>query len=191
MPREPTSVETPRLLLRPLRPESEADVAELAALLAEPDVYRFLFDGAPPSVAQVRELAAQSATIRGAHRVGLLLVTLRGERSLAGLAGLRPAEIGGLELVCALRPRFWGQGLAEEACRACLAHVFAGEDVAEVVAGADAPNSSSLRLIERLGFEPLEETPGAFGVIRWFVLRRSDGSGPAGGPAPGDRPSRP
>ncbi len=46
-----------------------------------------------------------------------------------------------------------------------------GRGIAEVLAGADAPNAASLRLVARLGFEPLRETPGAFGVIRWFVRR--------------------
>jgi [ribosomal protein S5]-alanine N-acetyltransferase len=171
MTRQPVSLETPRLVLRPV---NEADVPGLAALLADPDVFRFLFDGAPPSVAQVREIVASSTTSFLAHGVGLYLASERGDRSAAGLAGFRPAEIGGLELVCALRPRSWGQGLAEEACRACLALAFAEGGPEEVLAGADAPNSASLRLIRRLGFAPLRETPGAFGVIQWFVLRRCD-----------------
>jgi [ribosomal protein S5]-alanine N-acetyltransferase len=168
MAREPTTCETPRLVLRPVE---EADVPELVALLADPEVFRFLLDGAPAPVAQVREIVAASATSFRTSGVGLYLATERGDGSVAGLAGFRPAEIGGLELVCALRPRYWGRGLAEEACRACLASAFEA-GLEEVLAGADAPNSASLRLIARLGFEPLRETPGAFGIIRWFVRSR-------------------
>jgi RimJ/RimL family protein N-acetyltransferase len=74
------------------------------------------------------------------------------------------------ELAALLADPGRGQGLAEEACRACL-DLALERGLAEVLAGADAPNRASLRLIERLGFAPLRETPGAFGAIRWFVRR--------------------
>ncbi len=161
------SLQTPRLLLRPV---AERDVPELAALLAEPGVYRFLLDGVPATTSVARDLVAASAAGFLEGGVGVFHATRRDDGAFVGMAGLRRAEIGGLELVCALWPRCWGQGLAEEACRACLDRA-AERGIAEVLAGADAPNTASLRLIARLGFEPLRETPGAFGSIRWFVRR--------------------
>lgn len=174
MAREPSPLETPRLALRPV---GEGDVPELAALLGEPDVFRFLCDGFPATPALVGALVAASEASFREHGVGLFALAERADGAAAGVAGFRPAEIGGLELVCALWPRCWGRGLAEEACRACLAFAFEGVGLEEVLAGADAPNSASLRLIARLGFEPLRETPGAFGAIRWFVLRRDAARG--------------
>lgn len=167
---------TPRLALRPV---ARSDVAELSALLANPGVFRFLLDGAPAPPALVRELVAASEAIFRDTGVGLFLATDREGGGVAGLAGFRRAEIGGIELVCALWPRCWKRGLAGEACRACLAFAFDEARLDEVLAGADAPNAASLRLIARLGFEPLGETPGAFGAIRWFVLRRMGWPGSA------------
>jgi RimJ/RimL family protein N-acetyltransferase len=120
----------------------------------------------------VHEIIAASAAGYRERGAGVFLAALRDGGGVAGLAGFRPAEIGGLELVCALWPRRWGKGLAVEACRACLAYAFETVGLDEVLAAADAPNDASLHLIERLGFEPLRETPGAFGVIRWLVVRR-------------------
>jgi ribosomal-protein-alanine N-acetyltransferase len=176
MSAERITLETPRLVLRPV---VEDDVPELASLLADPEVFRFLCDGAPLPAPRVQEIVTASAASFREHGVGQLVVTQRGDRTAAGLAGFRRAEIGGLELLCALRPRHWGQGLAEEACRACLAFAFEN-GIEEVLAGADAPNAASLRLIARLGFEPLRDTPGAFGTIRWFVRRRTAGFAPSG-----------
>jgi ribosomal-protein-alanine N-acetyltransferase len=166
----PTALETSRLVLRPV---VEGDASEIMALLSDPGVFRFLCDGVPASPDLVREIVTASAASFREDGVGQFLATLRGSGAVAGLAGFRRAEIGGLELLCALWPRLWGQGLAEEASRACLAFAFQTAGVKEVFAGADAPNAASLRLIARLGFQPLRETPGAFGAIRWFVRRRA------------------
>jgi ribosomal-protein-alanine N-acetyltransferase len=162
-------IETPRLLLRPLR---ASDAADVLALLGDPGVFRFMMDGAPPSAAFVRDLIASSALGFDEVGLGAFRANLRGSGDLVGLVGFRPAEIGGFELLCALIPRFWGQGLAEEACRASIAFAFERTDLENVLAAADAPNASSLRLIARLGFERVCETPGAFGSILWFARRR-------------------
>jgi RimJ/RimL family protein N-acetyltransferase len=167
-----TTLVTPRLLLRRV---VEADAPAIGALLADPGVFRFLLDGVPATATLVRELILASARSFDEHGAGQFLVTLRESGSTAGLAGFRPAEIGGVELVCALWPRWWRNGLAEEACRACLAFAFDDAGLREIVAAADAPNAASLRLIARLGFHPLRETPGLFGAIRWFIRDRCNG----------------
>ncbi len=163
-------IETPRLRLRPVAPR---DAKEIRALLSDPLVFRFLLDGAPAGAAFVCDLIEESDAVFQAAGAGMFLATLRESSATVGLMGFRRAEIGGLELVCALWPRYWRRGLAAEGCQACLDHAFAQPGISELLAAADVPNSDSLALIERLGFHPLRETPGAFGAIRWFVLRRA------------------
>lgn len=90
-------------------------------------------------------------------------------KRLKGYAGLTPAAIGGEELVAAVWPRWWGRGIASEACRAVLEDVFGRCGRERVLACTDAPNFRSLALIGALGFRPLRSTAGVFGVIRWFV----------------------
>ncbi len=123
----------------------------------------------PPDGDVVRDMIRESVTAFESGGAGLFLARLPDSACVAGLMGFRRAEIGGTELVCALWPRFWGQGLAAEGCRACLGFATHDRGIADVLAAADAPNAASLRLIERLGFRRLRETPGAFGAIRWFV----------------------
>jgi RimJ/RimL family protein N-acetyltransferase len=51
-----------------------------------------------------------------------------------------------------LHPALWGQGLAQEALEAAIAHVFAGYEVPSLTADVDPRNTRSIALLERLGF---------------------------------------
>ena len=144
----------------------------MRALLIDPDVRRWLCDGLVFPEATVRKMVQDS--ISGFHRDGAGLFAIRCRRSaeLVGYAGLERAAIGGLELVAAVWPRYWRRGVATEACRAVLDDSFGRVRPARIVCCTDAPNFRSLAFIAKLGFQPLLNTPGAFGTIRWFVLRR-------------------
>jgi RimJ/RimL family protein N-acetyltransferase len=77
----------------------------------------------------------------------------------AGCAGLRPYRLEDhiFELGVHLRRPYWGRGLAEEAARAVIK--FASESVAAkaLFAGHHPANSSSQRLILKLGFRRTHE----------------------------------
>ncbi|MBA3423469.1 MAG: GNAT family N-acetyltransferase [Rubrobacteraceae bacterium] len=70
------------------------------------------------------------------------------------------------------RPRV--STLATKAARTCLHYAFTRTNLERVVAGADAPNIASLRVIEKLGMKPVGEiSPGQPGVP-FFALNRDD-----------------
>lgn len=96
-----------------------------------------------------------------------------GDGELIGYCGLLRIETAErVELLYALLPRGWGKGFATEAARACLWFAFEEADLARVVAGADPPNTASLRVIEKLGMVPVGEiSPEAPGVA-YFELTR-------------------
>jgi RimJ/RimL family protein N-acetyltransferase len=56
--------------------------------------------------------------------------------------------------IYALLPHHRGRGLATEAARAVLDLAFRECGLAEIFAGADAPNGASFRVMERLGMQP-------------------------------------
>jgi RimJ/RimL family protein N-acetyltransferase len=162
-------LETPRLLLRPL---GLGDVGALHALAIEPDVRRWAMDGRVVPEATVRGAIQRSIAGFRWRGAGFFALLHRDDGAFVGYAGLKEANLGGLELGAAIWPRHWGQGLAAEACRAVLDDAFGRLRAPRVLACADAPNLRSLALIARLGFRPLATTPGAFGAIRWFVVER-------------------
>ena len=72
------------------------------------------------------------------------------------------------ELAYHLHPRFWGNGLMQEACGAALAWVCAREGTQQVEAFIEQDNLASARLAQRLGFLPAQSVKD--GAQR-YVLR--------------------
>lgn len=77
----------------------------------------------------------------------------------------------------ALRPDLWGQGLATEAARKCIEWLFQTRPASRVLAGADPSNQRSQRILERLGFVPIDDPLIGFEHIRYFALARPDTGG--------------
>ncbi len=143
------TLETARLVLRPI---AVNDAAPLHRISNEPGVRRYLWDDEPVSTATVWELTSQSARMFSEEEIGLFGVRRRGSENLIGFCGfVRLEGMKELELAYELTQGAWGEGLATEASLACLRHAFEDANLARVIAGADAENVASLRVIEKLG----------------------------------------
>jgi RimJ/RimL family protein N-acetyltransferase len=72
-----------------------------------------------------------------------------------GRAGLRHADVEGMgnkvEVLYALMPEFWAQGLATEIARACIRLGFDELDLAEIVGVTLTTNFASQRVLEKSG----------------------------------------
>ena len=145
---------TARLVLRPFAP---GDRATLLEQWADPGVYLYLFDGAPPPVEIVDAQIASSMETFEHRGYGLFTVALAAPPvTLVGFCGLRPfGEEGRTEILYALKPAYWRQGLATEAARAVLAFAFHEARLPEVWAGADLANEASFAVMRRLGMRPM------------------------------------
>lgn len=90
------------------------------------------------------------------HGFGPWIFRQRATGVLVGYAGLAPAaegvEPGGVELLYALRPRFWGQGFAARMGSLALKHASSVHDISEVVAYTLDSNLRSQRVLQKLGF---------------------------------------
>jgi ribosomal-protein-alanine N-acetyltransferase len=153
------SLNTPRLLLRPWRPE---DLAPFAALNADPVVMRFF--------PYTRSLAESAAGMKGAMEAlarrgwGLWAVERPGIRPFIGFIGLSEPAFKApftpcIEIAWRLEQASWGQGLAPEGARAVLDHAFGPAGIREVVAFTARPNRPSIRVMEKLGMtrDPAED----------------------------------
>ena len=87
-----------------------------------------------------------------AHGYRQWVVSVPPSEGVDGFVGFRASEPGARpELLFGILPRWWGQGIADEAARAVLAHGFATLGFAAVWAATDPPNLASQRLLDRLG----------------------------------------
>ena len=160
---------TERLVLRPVTAD---DHAALLAHWTQPDVRRFLFDGAAPSAAEVAETIEESMGDFAARGFGVWLIELgtaadldRTAAGLVGTAGLRPLEGSGLEIFYSLAPGAWGHGYATEAARAVVEYGLGPLGLPEVLAEVDEGNAASVAVIKRLGMTPYAVVPGLLGPM--------------------------
>ena len=153
---------TERLVLRPV---TAGDHAALLAHWTQPDVRRFLFDGAALSAAEVAETIEESIGDFAARGFGIWLIELGSAAGLVGTAGLRPLGDSGLEIFYSLAPGAWGHGYATEAARAVVEYGLGRLGLPEVLAEVDEGNAASVAVVKRLGMTPYAVVPGLLGPM--------------------------
>lgn len=135
-------METERLQLRKLCLE---DLPDFFELMSSPAVVRF----EPYDVMNQEEARRELE-----HRTGnkeFTAVILRNTGKLIGNVYLGRRDFDALELGFLLNEHYWGQGLAQEACRALIKRAFVN-GVHRIYAECDPENTASWHLLERLGF---------------------------------------
>jgi RimJ/RimL family protein N-acetyltransferase len=149
------TIETARLTLRPHR---VGDFEAYAAMWTDPTVVRFI-GGEPMSREVSWSRFLRQAGIWHHLGFGFFAIEDRATGAFAGECGfhdlhraMTPSIEGTMETGWALLPAFHGQGLAEEAMRACLAWAEAHGTGDRLTAIIDPGNEPSLRLARRLGF---------------------------------------
>jgi ribosomal-protein-alanine N-acetyltransferase len=165
-------LETECLVLRPLSAD-EAD--SLHRISNEPDVRLYLWDNEHISEATIEGLIVHSDHKFSEEKIGLFGVRVRGREDLLGFCGF--VRLGGMEepeLWYELTQKAWGRGLATEAARACVRYAFEEVGMERVIAGADAPNTASLRVIEKLGMKYLGDINACAPEEPYFALYRDD-----------------
>jgi RimJ/RimL family protein N-acetyltransferase len=142
------TLHTDRLTLRPL---SEADLPDLVALNADPEVMAFI--GPPMSAAAVAAELAGWVTGQGAFGLwaGLVDGVFRGVWFLSG----DPDDDQAGEIGWRLPRAAWGHGYAVEGAEALLTHAFEALGLDRVWAETMAVNDRSRRVMDRLGMHHL------------------------------------
>lgn len=145
------TLETPRLLLRPLAPE---DFESFAATMASPDVARFLtLDGLPLSRMNAwRSFAGIIGhwTIRG---YGFFSVREKTTGRWVGRVGpWNPEGWPQIECGWSIDPAFWGKGYAPEAATAAIDWIFAERPALDRIISLIAPaNANSQAVARKIG----------------------------------------
>ena len=178
------TIRTHRLVLRPFAP---ADEDTLFAMFRDDGVRRFLLDGHLVDRDWVRGEIEGSMRRFAEGGLGIFLAREPPHAALSpstegrvvdrpiGFAGFRPfREPPVLELLYGLYPAFWGQRLASEMSRAMIALAFDRHGLDVIDTAVDAPNVASVRVLRRLGFSEVGQSPGAFGATLHFRLTRAE-----------------
>jgi 8-oxo-dGTP diphosphatase len=169
------TLETPRLILRPL---TSADAEDVERCVSDWDVARWT-----ASIPHPYPPGAAAEWIAGFNEnpeVVLGIIDRRTDR-VVGCIGLEPGEEAGSgEFGYWIAKPLWGRGYATEALQAYVAYAFRDLALERVIAGAMPANSGSIRVQEKAGFrkigERMQKAParGADIHVEVRVLDRAD-----------------
>ena len=168
-------MQSPRLRYEPV---SLARSGDFHSLVVDEHVRRYLMDGeifsSEWSDARIRD----SEALFDRRGVGLWLVEELESRQLAGFCGFLeiPTILDEPRLVDALFGRFTGRGYATEMARAAIAHARSHAGFEKIVAGVDAVNGRSCRVLEKIGFTRATTIQGAFGDMYLYQLDHRAGN---------------
>lgn len=167
----PLPLLTPHLRLR--GPRLDDFDALFEGIWSSSEVMHFV--GEPRTRAVAAERFAWSRALFIRTGMALWTVELRTSGEIVGDCGVIPLEGRGpqIELGYRLRRSVWGQGLATEAATAALAHAHAsrasgGLGLSRVVAVVDPDNTSSRRVLEKIGMRFIELTESHYGSTHAF-----------------------
>jgi RimJ/RimL family protein N-acetyltransferase len=147
-------IETAHLRLRIFRAD---DLDNLATLLADPDVMRYVEDGQPKD-RDVAEKALNSIIAHWErHGFGRWAVEEKSTGHFIGFGGLRSLH-GTPEVVYHMAPAHWGKGYGTELGRAALDFGFNDRGFDRVVAIAKPDNAASVHVMEKLGMKFQQRT---------------------------------
>lgn len=142
-------IETARLRLRLFRPD---DLDDLAAMLRDPLVVRYVGDGKPAD----REVAEKALTSVidhwRRHGFGRWAVEDKETHQFLGYGGLR-SLLGTPEVVYHFATSHWGKGYATEVAHASLRFGFEEHRFERIVAIAKPENAASIHVMEKLGMQ--------------------------------------
>lgn len=149
------SITTARLTIDRL---TEHDLDGLHAIMRKPEVMYAWEHGFSPE--DTLEWIHRQVRRYEEDGFGYWALRLKGSGELVGQAGLLRSSFGGrevVELAYILDDRHWHEGLAGEACEACIGYAFNELGLDELHCSIRPMNAASMRLSLRLGFEPVGE----------------------------------
>jgi [ribosomal protein S5]-alanine N-acetyltransferase len=144
----PTELRTERLRLRA---PTLSDMSRVVALSIDPRVNRHSPSG-PPTVEQSRAAVRMAIAAWDRDGIGHWLVEYDGR--LAGIAGVRPAELQGdtyWNVYYRFAPETWGRGIAAEAVRAALAAARDHVSGRPFVVRTRPTNEAAMQLAQAVG----------------------------------------
>jgi RimJ/RimL family protein N-acetyltransferase len=145
-------LETNRLRLRLMSPD---DADFILRLLNEPSFIQNIGDRGVRTLEDARAYISKGPIASyEKHGFGLWLVETKAPGEPIGICGLLKRDVlPDVDIGYALRPEFWAKGYALESASGVLTYARSTLGLKRVVAVVNANNQSSIRLLEKMGFE--------------------------------------
>jgi RimJ/RimL family protein N-acetyltransferase len=136
---------------------------EFRAIAADPEVMRYIGDGAPWPEERARRFVERQIELFTERAFCLWKLVPKPGGSLIGFCGLQPLpELKEIEIGWWLARARWGRGLATEAARVALRDGFERVGLRRIVSIAQPANTASIGIMRKLGmhFESITQPRG-------------------------------
>lgn len=170
-------LETERLILREIVPEDEDALFEMDS---DPEVHRYLGNSPIKTKEQIREVIKMLQQQYKDNGIARWAVIEKNSGKFIGWCGLKlfKQEVNGhinfYELGYRFNKKYWGQGFATEAAKACVDFGFKKLNLTEIYAMTDSLNVNSNKVLEKTGFKYIEKFDFEGDESDWFKLNRVD-----------------
>jgi len=159
-------LETERLILKTTE---LSDLDNLVALRSDPDVMKYIGDGATHTEEQVKSFFLSIAIpYQEKHGIGFFSVFEKESGNFIGQAGL--FHVGyddvqpDIEIAYRLHKKYWGKGYATELVKALIQWGFQNLSVDKLIAGTEPENIASQNVLKKAGLNYK-------GKVKWHTGR--------------------
>ncbi|MGW0330793.1 GNAT family N-acetyltransferase [Streptomyces sp. NPDC003011] len=166
MTRTTPTLRTERLEFTPYRPEDED---HFVTLLRNEEVCRWMGQDQAPEADLRAVFRAILTDVYPTHRFDVWGVW-RQDTYIGHAEVKKTGNVDGHELILALAPDHWGQGMGTEVVRGLLRHAADNLGLKEVYGMVGAGNTASLALSRRLGFRHVRDVVGEDGTVTQMVV---------------------
>ncbi len=166
---------TERLILRDLE---ERDVDGILALDSDPEVLRYISTPVMTERSQAERVLAMFRQQYRENGIGRWAMEERTTGAFVGWCGLKWEQqvrtFPYYDIGYRLLRKYWGQGYATEAARACLRHGFEVLNYPEICAAAEAEHQASNQVLRKIGLQQGESFLCDGTECNWYSLRKGD-----------------
>ncbi|HJT81474.1 MAG TPA: GNAT family N-acetyltransferase [Chthoniobacterales bacterium] len=164
-------LKTERLIVREYTGD---DAADFFRLNSDPEVMRYVPDQPMKTVEEARAVIVSRPMVdyreRGFGRWACITKSTGEHIGFCGLKFL--PEINGIDLGFRFLPVHWGKGLATEAGKACVDYGFNQLGLEEIFGFAEPENHASIRVLQKVGMQFVDEFRLLGCDMRRYVIRR-------------------
>ncbi len=169
-------IETERLIIREILPQDEQDFFELDS---DPKVHKFLGKNPVKDVLQIKLVIEFVRKQYIENGIGRWAVVEKKNNEFIGWAGLKLVKdltnnhINFYDLGYRLKQKHWGKGFATEASREVLKFGFENMKLKKIFAATESANSASNHVLEKLGFNLIEQYMEDNRLHNWFKIENT------------------
>ncbi len=133
----------------------EDDIGKATELWGNPKVTKFITVKGDMTEEEVKQRLKKEIETFENSEIQYWPIYLLETKEFVGCCGLRPYDFSMniLEMGIHLKEKYWGLGLAEEACYAVMNYAFKTIKVSSLFAGHNPNNKASEKLLKKLGFK--------------------------------------